>query len=220
LRTTNPPTNEPLLNALAEQMRALNYDLKAFTRLLLASNLYQLSSAPTASNIADTQNFSHATFKALPAEVLLDAICQATGVPENYAGWPEGVRAIQIWDNKLPHYFLRIFGRPVRASVCECERGNEPSIAQALHLTNSPEIMTKLRAPSGLAARLAKTEAIELEYSRKIVDELFLSALSRYPDFQEQASALETMASTADRREACEDILWALLNSKEFLYNH
>lgn len=226
LRTTNPPTNEPLLNALAEQMRALKYDLKAFTRLLLASNLYQLSSATTASNVADTQNFSHAAFKALPAEVLLDAICQATGVPENYAGWPEGVRAIQIWDNKLPHYFLRIFGRPVRATVCECERGNEPSIAQALHLTNSPEIMSKLRAPTGLAAKLAKecggatTQDLQAETIRKTIDELFLSALSRYPDTKEQASAYDSMMSTADRREACEDILWALLNSKEFLYNH
>ena len=225
LRTTNPPTNEPLLDALAEQMKALNYDLKAFTRLLLTSNLYQLSSTPTTSNVADTQNFSHAAFKALPAEVLLDSICQATGVPENYAGWPEGVRAIQIWDNKLPHYFLRIFGRPVRATVCECERGNEPSIAQALHLTNSPEIMAKLRAPTGLAAKLAQessstTKDLQADSLRRTIDELFLSAVSRYPDAKEQASAYESMMSTADRREACEDILWALLNSKEFLYNH
>ncbi len=238
LRTTNPPTNEPLLDALAEHLRALNYDLKAFTRVLLASNAYQLSSVPTSSNIADAQNFSHASFKALPAEVLLDAICQATGVPENYAGWPAGVRAIQIWDNKLPHYFLRIFGRPVRASVCECERGNEPSIAQALHLINSPEIMAKLRSPTGLAATLARecrnlttdtslTASANLplnnltsETFKKTVDELFLSVLSRYPRAEEQVSASVTMSSTADHREACEDILWALLNSKEFLYNH
>src|SRR5262249_28610592 len=132
LRATNPATNEPLLTALAAHLRELKYDLKAFTRTLLSSRVYQLKSRANEANTSDEQNFSHAAHKALPAEVLLDAICQATGVPEKFNGWPEGYRAIQIWDNRMPSYFFRIFGRPVRASVCECERSNEPSISQAL----------------------------------------------------------------------------------------
>ncbi|MDX1943791.1 MAG: DUF1549 and DUF1553 domain-containing protein [Pirellulaceae bacterium] len=215
LRITNPATNEPLLAALATHMREVRYDLKAFTRTLLASRLYQLSPETTASNATDDQNFSHAAHKALPAEVLLDAISQATGVPEQFEGWPLGQRAIQIWDNKLPSYFFRIFGRPVRATVCECERSGEPSIAQALHLMNSPEIMEKIRSREGTAARLAASPA----NPEQLVDELCLVALARLPTADEKSLLLAAFASS-DRRQAAEDCLWALLNSKEFLYNH
>src|SRR4029077_1232135 len=159
LRATNPATNEPLMEALAKEMRDKKYDIKAFTRTLLNSRLYQLASAspPPARGegagvkgkqprIPDEQNFSHTQPRAIPAEVLLDAISQATGVPEKFNGWTEGARAIQIWDNRMPSYFFGIFGRPVRASVCECERSSEPSIAQALHLMNSEEIIGKIGA--------------------------------------------------------------------------
>ncbi|HND53821.1 MAG TPA: DUF1549 domain-containing protein, partial [Pirellulaceae bacterium] len=139
-RATNPPVNEPLLAALAAHLKDVKYDLHAFTRTLLESRAYQLSSQATDANRDDRQNFSHAQPKALPAEVLLDAVCQTTGVPEKFNGWPLGVRSIEVWDNRMPSYFFRIFGRPARATVCECERSNEPSISQALHLLNSPEI--------------------------------------------------------------------------------
>lgn len=216
LRTTNPATNPALLAALAAHLRELKYDLKAFTRALLASRLYQLAAETTASNADDEQNFSHAANKPLPAEVLLDAISQATGVPEEFDGWPASYRAIQIWDNKLPLYFFRVFGRPTRASVCECERSNEPSIAQALHLMNSAEVSAKIRARQGRAARLAASDASP----RQIADELFLTALGRPPRPTEQAVVLESFSPGATRREAAEDLLWALLNTKEFLYNH
>jgi len=216
LRMTNPATNEPLLEALADHMREVDYDLKAFTRTLLASRLYQLSSETLPSNVDDMQNFSHASYKAMPAEVLLDAVSRATGVVEQFEGWPVGYRAIQIWDNKLPSYFFRIFGRPVRASVCECERSNEPSIAQALHLMNSPEITGKVQAFDGTAATLAASKRTTIE----LVDELFLIALTRYPTDDERSAILPAFADGADRRHATEDVLWALLNSKEFLYNH
>jgi hypothetical protein len=216
LRITNPATNEPLLVELAQHMRLVRYDLKAFTRTLLNSRLYQLSSETTDSNAADEQNFSHAASKALPAEVLLDAISHATGVPESYQGWPRGTRAIQIWDSKLPSYFFRIFGRPVRATVCECERSNEPSIAQALHLMNSPEIMAKIRERDGTAARLAAGKTSPDE----VIDELYLTALARLPQDDERAVMREAFVAGSDRRLAAEDVLWALLNSKEFLYNH
>jgi hypothetical protein len=216
LRTTNPATNEPLLQELAQHMRAVKYDLKAFTRTLLASRLYQLSSETTASNANDDQNFSHAAHKPMPAEVLLDAINQATGGVESFEGWPVGYRAIQIWDNKLPSYFFRIFGRPVRATVCECERSNEPSIAQALHLMNSPEIMEKIQSRGGLAARVA-AEQPQID---QIIETLFLSTLARYPQDDEKATIRAAFGDGTDRRRATEDVLWALLNSKEFLYNH
>lgn len=216
LRLTNPATNEPLLNELAKHLRDTKYDLKAFTRTLLNSRLYQLASTTTASNAADEQNFSHASFKALPAEVLLDAIGQATGTPEVFNGWPEGHRAVQIWDNKLPHYFFRIFGRPVRATVCECERSNEPSISQALHLMNSPEIMAKIRSRTGHAAAVAKQPLSPTD----TLDQLYLTVLARYPKPAEKEQLLPVFAESHDRRAACEDIVWVLLNSKEFLYNH
>jgi len=213
LRATNPATNEPLLQELSAHMRASKYDLKAFTRTLLNSRLYQLSSQPTPSNEGDAQNFSHAAHKALSAEVLLDAFCETTGVPEEFQGWPLGTRAIQIWDNRLPLYFFRIFGRPVRVTVCECERSNEPSIAQALHLMNSPEIGAKIQDRSGRAAKLAATD-MPVD---KLIEELFLTALARLPRDEEMVASRS--AFEGDRRRGAEDVLWALLNSKEFLYN-
>lgn len=217
MRATNPATNEPLLDALAKHLRELKYDLKAFTRALLNSRLYQMSSRTNSSNASDEQNFSHAMPKAMPAEVLLDAISQATGVPEKFNGWPIGYRAIQVWDNRMPSYFFRIFGRPVRASVCECERSNEPSISQALHLMNSEEIMNKIRAKQGTARRLADSS----KQPREIIDELYLGTLSRYPNDKERALMLDVFAKAGDdRRAAVEDVLWALLNTRSFVYNH
>ena len=215
LRETNPAVNEPLLAALAKHLVTLKFDLKAFTRTLLASRLYQLSSVAVAQNNDDLQNFSHAIPKALQAEVLLDAICQVTGIPEKFNGWPRGYRAIEIWDNRMPSYFFRIFGRPVRASVCECERSNEPSISQALHLINSPEIQAKLTAENGTARRWAASKLKPDE----IIDEMFLSTVSRFPRPKERALFREVFTTT-ERREAVADCLWTLLNSKQFLYNH
>jgi len=215
LRETNPAVNEPLLDALAGHLVELNYDLKAFTRTLLNSRVYQLSVVPIEGNADDVLNFSHSVPKALPAEVLLDAICQVTGVPEKFNGWPRGYRAIQVWDNRMPSYFFRIFGRPVRTSVCECERSNEPSIAQALHLINSPEIRDKLAAESGTARRLADSKLDP----DGILDELFLVTLGRFPRPDERSLFREAFGET-DRQAATEDVLWTLINSKQFLYNH
>lgn len=217
IRDTNPATNEPLMRTLAEHLGEVQFDLKAFTRTLLNSQTYQLSATTNAANESDVQNFSHAVPKTLPAEVLLDAICQSTGAKEKFNGWPEGYRAIQIWDNRMPSYFFRIFGRPVRATVCECERSNQPSISQALHLLNAPEIADKIEYRHGRARRLARSV---LE-PKEIIVELYLSTLSRFPTEKEFTLMLEAFtASGSDRRAAAEDILWALMNSKEFVFNH
>lgn len=217
IRDTNPATNEQLLNALTDHMREVRFDLKAFTRTILNSRVYQLSSRTNPSNESDVQSFSHAVYKAMPAEVLLDAISQSTSVAEKFTGWPKGYRAIQVWDNRMPSYFFRIFGRPVRASVCECERSDEPSVAQALHLLNSPEIAEKIQHRHGRARRLAESN----QSPRDIVTELYLATLSRYPTAREHTLMQEAFGPDGtDRVSASEDILWALLNSKKFLFNH
>ena len=216
MRVTNPATNEPLLAALESHLKEVRYDLKAFTRTLLMSRAYQLGPASD-SNRDDRQHFSHVRPKAMPAEVLLDAICQTTGVPEKFNGWPEGVRSIQVWDNRMPSYFFRIFGRPVRATVCECERSNEPSISQALHLLNSPEVNAKLNHRHGLARQWAESSKSNAE----ITDEVYLTTVTRFPTPEERTlmqSAFESAETS--RQQAIEDMLWAVMNTKEFLYNH
>jgi len=215
LRATNPASNEPLMQALADHLIEVNFDLKAFTRTLLNSRVYQLDSAITDSNRLDDQNYSRAAIKPMPAEVLLDAMSQATGIPERFNGWPEGYRAIQVWDNKLPSLFLETFGRPVRQSVCACERGVEPSMAQALHLMNSETTTVKLEDRRGRAAMLA---ASDLPPSA-IIEELYLATVSRFPTAQEQELMQRSLTETDDRRKAVEDILWTLLNTREFVFN-
>jgi hypothetical protein len=217
IRATNPASNEPLLAALEVHLRDLNYDLKAFTKTLLNSRLYQLSSDTNDSNAEDLQNFSHAIYKPLPAEVLLDAINQTAGTEEKFIGWPKGYRAVQVWDNRIPSYFFRVFGRPLRRSVCQCERGNEPSISQALHLMNSPEVTAKIQDRTGRARQVASSG----QSPREMIETLYLAALSRFPTPQEReimALAFENAAS--DPRAAVEDIMWTLLNTKGFIYNH
>ncbi len=216
LRATNPASNEPLLDALAALVRETKYDLKAVTRLILNSRAYQLGSA-TKANASDEQNFSHVRPRPVPAEVLLDAICQTTGVPEKFGGWPVGVRAIQVWDNRVPSYFLTLFGKPARTSVCECERSGEPSVAQALHLMNAPEIDAKIRAKKGVARKLADAQLT----SPAVIDELYLGVLARLPTAAERTVLLALFAEAGpDRRAAVEDALWTLLNTKEFVFNH
>lgn len=216
LRLTNPAGNEPLLAALAKHLVDSKFDLKAVTRTILNSRVYQLGGA-TAANADDEQNFSHARPRTLPAEVLLDAVCQVTGVPEKFNGTPEGLRAIQLWDNRMPSYFLTLFGRPARVSVCECERSTEPSIAQALHLMNAEEIEAKIRSRKGVARKLADSDLT----APAILDELYLSAHARFPTKHERDTLLKLFdgKEAITRREAVQDALWTLLNTKEFLYN-
>lgn len=216
LRATNPASNEQLLDALAAHLVEKNFDLRAFTLMLLNSQAYQLSSRTTESNVLDEQNYSRASWKPLPAEVLLDAVSQVTGVPENFNGWPEGYRAIQVWDNKLPSQFLEVFGRPMRQTVCACERGTEPSIAQALHLMNSAGTMEKIQSERGQVARLAKSDLSP----DQLVDEVYLTALSRFPSDAERQLMRQTIVEAGSRREAIEDLLWTLLNTREFVFNH
>jgi hypothetical protein len=213
LRSTNPPTNGPLLDYLTEYLIERDFDFKALMRLILNSRVYQLSSVPTESNKDDTQNFSHYMVRRMPAEVLLDAISEVTGIPESFPGRPPGTRAIALWDNRLPSYFLEIFGRPERNSPCECGRSSEPTMAQALHLMNAPEVAEKVAHPAGRVAQLLESHAS----NQTIVNELCLAAVGR-PARQREYSVAEKLFDGESRERAAQDFLWALLNSYEFLF--
>jgi len=190
------------------------FDLKALMRLILNSRVYQLSSVPNETNAGDSQNFSHYTVKRLPAEVLLDAVSQVAGSPEKFAGMPAGTRTIQLWDNRLPSYFLDTFGRSERESPCECGKSDAPTMAQALHLMNAPEIEAKISDPRGRIAKLIKAGKARKE----IVESLCLIALGRFPGEKERHVASKLFAGRAKPQAGAEDFLWALLNSYEFLF--
>ncbi len=217
VRATNPPSNPELLDGLASHVAEVKFDLKQVIRTLTASSTYQLSSHPNETNERDEQNYSRALFKRLPAEVLLDAICQTTGVSEKFGGVPSGYRAVQLWDNDVSHYFLKLFGRPVRKTACECERNVEASIAQVLHLMNSPEIYGKLNHESGTVAKIEKA----LPQDSALIEELYLNSYSRFPGEEERRVAENYLrAPNASRRSAAEDLQWSMLNSLEFIFNH
>ena len=220
-RATNPPSNPQLLDALARHLIEQKYDLRALMRTICASRTYQHASQTNGTNGRDEQNYSRALYKRLDAEVLLDAICQTTGIPDRFDGAPAGTRAIELWDSQVEHYFLRLFGRPVRQSACECERVVEPSVAQVLHLLNSERVDGKLRHEAGRVAELARRETSD----QRLVEELYLTALSRYPSEAERQTGMEYLADAApgdliQRRARAEDLLWTLLNSLEFVFNH
>lgn len=215
-RMTNPPSNPELLDALARHFVASGFDLHALTKTIAASRTYQLSTEPNRSNERDEQNFSRALFRPLEAEVRLDMVCQVTGVPEKFDGVAVGSRAVQLWDSQVNHDFLRLFGRPVRVTACQCERIAEPTVSQVLHVLNSPNIQAKLSDEGGRLARLDAT----LTDSDALADELYLTVFSRFPDVEERQAVSRYLAQAPNRRQAMEDVVWSLMNTVEFLFNH
>ncbi|HEU4751542.1 MAG TPA: DUF1549 and DUF1553 domain-containing protein, partial [Armatimonadota bacterium] len=216
-RSTNPASNEPLLDALAKDFVAHKYDLKHLLRTITASAAYQRAGEATPANERDTRNYSRYYRKRLPAEVLLDAVGQVTGVPQSFRGHPDGTRAIQMWDSRLDVEFLEVFGRPVRQSVCECERTTDGSVPQMLHMMNSSAMQDRLSSKDGTVAALERSGKTEDE----VITELYLTALNRFPSAAELAAARGAFTrEKVTRRQAIEDVLWALLNSAEFLLNH
>lgn len=217
LRLTNPGTNEPLLDALAKDFVAHGYDLKYLLRTIAASAAYQRSSVATANNAKDSRNYSRFYVKRLIAEVLLDGIGQVTGVPETFSGHPSTTRAIQMWDNKLPIEFLEVFGKPSRLSVCECDRPADGSVTQVLHLMNSTAIQNRLLSEKGTISRLEKS----MLTPEQIVEDLYLTVYARLPSAEETKAAQAAFTrEKATRRTAIEDLMWVLLNSPEFIFNH
>ncbi len=229
LRQTNPPTNPELLDALAKDFIAHHYDVKHLVRTIMNSATYQRSSKPLPGNASDDRFYSHYLIRRLSAEVLLDAYSQVTGVPtpftqlnsggrdgvSDYGGYPLGTRALQLPDALVVSPFLDAFGRPERAQVCSCERQQDSSIGQALHLNNGKTLNDKIRAKgSRLEAWLAEKVGDE-----EAVRRVFLLALSRAPTAAEGQKFRAILAEAPSRREALEDLFWAVLASKEFLFN-
>jgi hypothetical protein len=229
MRDTNPPTNPELLDALAKHLVENKFNLKSVIRTITTSTTYQLSATTNSDNAADRQNYSHYYPRRLNAEVLLDSIDQVTKSVTNYSDLPAGTRAIALPDNSYnkASLFLTVFGRPEGDSVCECERVQAPSLSQSLHLMNAPEMRAKLSGSDAAAARMAKSKDDDAS-----LRDLYLGAFSRAPREAELAVAREhlskerlspdgkSMDPTASRKMAYEDLIWALINSKEFLFNH
>jgi hypothetical protein len=220
MRATNPPSNEELLDTLTKDFTDHGFDLKHLIRTIMNSAAYQRSSKPNDTNQQDERFYSRYIIKRLPAETLLDAVSQVTGVPTEFPGYPTGIRAMQLPDARVNSYFLTIFGKPPRFATCECERTAEPSVTQALHVINGDTINQKLRAPGGLVDSFVKLGATD----ETIINHLYLSALSRRPEQAEldrlRSLMGESKGSPEARRQAIEDLVWAALTSKEFMFNH
>lgn len=218
-RLSNPPAHPALLQALTQELVEKKFDLKSLMRTIMSSRLYQLSSTPNEWNRTDSRNFSRAYRRRLPAEVMADALADVTGVPDSYEGMPPGSRAVQAWTYKINSRTMDAFGRPNASSDCPCERDARPSIVQSLHLMNSRSLHAKL-ANTETGSRVQKLVSSELA-PLEIVAELYLACYSRLPTDEESQIATATFsAEDATRRSATEDVLWALLNSAEFVFNH
>jgi hypothetical protein len=227
VRATNPASNEELLAALTTDFVKNGFDQKRLIRTIMNSSVYGLSSESNAANQSDNKYYSRYIIKRLPAEVMLDAMSQVTGVPTAFPGMPAGTRALQLPDVRIQSQFLDVFGRPARV-ICDVgERSSDPSIAQALHVINGDTLNKKLSAPDGVVALFLK---LGLSDSR-MIEQTYLSAYSRYPTPDEKSSILADLAKARAvpgtpeakkeaRRQAVEDMAWALLTSKEFLFNY
>ncbi len=218
MRETNPPSNPELLDALAENFIANNFDLKWLVRTICKSKTYQLSSIPNEFNLKDKQNFSRYYPRRLKAEVLYDALHSVTSTTQAYSGLPAGTSALQLPDSSVGTYFLKVFGQPQAETACECERSQEANLAQSLHLLNSSEVQGKISNASGRAATFAKNDKLSDEEK---IRELYLWVYSRAPKQDELQIALGHIKKHEKNKQiAYEDIIWALVNTKEFLFNH
>lgn len=230
IRDTNPPSNPELLDALAQSFIASDFDLKQLVKTITSSATYQLSSTPNEYNQADLQNYSRYYPRRLQAEVLLDSIDALTGATTDFANLPVGTRAIALPDNSYNRSspFLRVFGRPENQSVCECERAESASLAQSLHLINAADIRAKLATQGGTAQRLANDprpleekigELYRLAFARDATQDELATAASYFHEERLDANG-NPINPAAAAKENFEDWLWAMINTKEFLYNH
>ncbi len=216
MRETNPASNPELLETLADYFVESGYDLKALMRVIMNSRAYQLSSDPRPENVAKTRFYTHYNVKRLPAEVMLDALDDLTGSQERFRGVPEGTRAIELPDPNFNSYFLDTLGRPKRVITCECERTSQPNLAQVLQVANGQLINTKLATKNGRIEQLLKAKAADHD----VFTEIYLAAYSRNPTKQELANCDQIVKGSRDKREGYQDVMWAITNSREFLFNH
>lgn len=219
-RSTNPPSNPELLDALTREFVARNYDVRHLIRTICNSAAYGLSSVPNETNQEDVQSFARYYPRRLSAEVLLDGLGQVLEAPTRFKSvggdFPPQTRAIDLPDEAVPSQFLDMFGRPARNSACECERVDAPALGQTLALVSSAEIQTKLTSPTGYVTRLAGNRKSHPDN----VQDIFVRVFARPPRPREQATAVKFLESQSDRKEAYGSLLWSLLATNEFLFNH
>ncbi len=220
MRSTNPPTNPPLMDALAKHFAESGYNIKQLMRTIMTSRLYQLDSQPTATNASDRRLYSHYRVKRLSAEALLDSIDRAAGTQTKFRNLPLGTRAIELPDAEYPDFFLNVFAKPKRASVCECERSPDENLAQALHTLNGEILANKIADAKGRIATLLAFKSADGKPKphEEIVRDLYLAALCRQPSEAELAASHKFLEQASSPKECYEDLLWALFNSKQFLF--
>ena len=215
IRISNPPSNPELFNTLGDKLVEYNYDFKQLVRDICNSNTYQRSTRPNETNEGDERNFSHARFRRIRAESLLDCISQVTGAHEKFRGLPLGARAVQIADGNNSNYFLTTFGRSRRETASACEVSTDPTLSQSLHLLNGSTVENKVRSGG-----LIKSLLDEGKTPEQVIEHLYIRALSRKPTDQERQALMGLFGEGVNPQQALEDVFWALLNSREFMFNH
>jgi hypothetical protein len=215
VRVSNPPVNVALLDTLASKFTEYNYDFKKIVRDICTSRAYQLSTGTNETNKKDSRNFSHASLRRMRAEIMLDAITQITSTSNKFPGLPSGARAVQIANGNTSTYFLTTFGRAKRETVCACEVKMEPNLSQALHMLNGDTVNAKIQQGKLIPTRLGEEVPVP-----QILEELYIRCLCRKPTEKELTNLMEIISQEENKQQALEDTFWALLNSREFLFNH
>jgi hypothetical protein len=215
VRVSNPPSNPELLQELGKRFTDYHYDFKKLVRDICTSRTYQLAPEPNATNGGDTRNFSHAALRRIRAETLLDCISALTETKNKFPGLPLGARAVQIADGSVSNYFLTTFGRATRETVCSCEVKLQPTLSQSLHLLNGDTTTQRIQQGNVVGRWLEAKKPPE-----GLIDELYIRCLGRKPDAKEKEKLQAALAAEQDKKKALEDIFWALLNTREFMFNH
>jgi hypothetical protein len=215
VRISNPASNQELLDELGKRFTAYNYDFKKLVKDICTSRTYQLSTQATKSNEADTRNFARGPIRRIRAETMLDVISQVTDTKDKFPGLPLGARAVQIADGQTSTYFLTTFGRPTRETVCSCEVRLEPTLSQSLHLMNGDTVGPKIQAGNLIGKWLQEKRPPAF-----IIEQLYVRALSRSPTPEEYKKLTAAVDAAKDKKQALEDVFWAILNSREFMFNH
>jgi hypothetical protein len=215
IRISNPASNPELFQKLGDKFTSYNYDFKQLVRDICNSNAYQRSTEKNPSNETDTRNFASARLRRIKAENLLDCISQITGTKDKFTGLPLGARATQIADGASSTYFLTTFGRSPRQTVCACDVKTDPTLSQALHLLNGDTVQEKIRS-GGLIKKMIDAG----KTPPQVIEELCVRSLTRKPTSAEAEKLLAVVTQSPDPQQGLEDVFWALLNSREFIFNH
>jgi hypothetical protein len=215
IRVSNPASNPELFQSLGKKLVEYKYDFKQLVRDICNSQAYQRTTERNESNMTDERNFAHANVRRIPAEMLLDCVVQVTGAYDKFGGLPIGSRAVQIADGGNSNYFLTTFGRAPRDTVCACESKTDPTLSQALHMLNGQTIGGKIQQ-----GQLTKKLLDEKKTPQEIIESFYIRALTRKPSEAEMKNLLEIVAQAENPQQGLDDIFWAVLNSREFLFNH